>query len=117
MINQQKLEGARPIGYLQNMVELNSGPPKKTNPSGGREKHLNPRHLDYKSSARPLSHPCLLLYDAESITFSHYNVKFPPIRQFALCNVRECFLNYKFSGSHVLAMCYNGWIMSRLSLV
>ena len=45
-----------PVGYLQGVEELNSGPPK-TNPSGGREEDLNPGPPDYKTSALPLGHP------------------------------------------------------------
>ena len=44
-----------PVGYLQGMEELNSGPPK-TNPSSGREEDLNPGPPDYKSSTLPLGH-------------------------------------------------------------
>ena len=50
--------GGWPVGYLQGMEELNSGPPK-TNPSSGREEDLNPKPPDYKSSALPLGHACL----------------------------------------------------------
>ena len=35
-----------PVGYLQSVEELNSGPPK-TNPSSGREEDLNPGPPDY----------------------------------------------------------------------
>ena len=45
-----------PVGYLQGVQELNSGPPK-TNPSSGREEDLNPGPPDYKTSALPLGHP------------------------------------------------------------
>ena len=44
--------GGWPVGYLQGVEELNSGPPK-TNPSSGREEDLNPGPPDYKSSALP----------------------------------------------------------------
>ena len=47
-----------PIGYLQCMEELNSGPPK-TNPSCGTEEDLNPGSLNYQSSALPLGHASL----------------------------------------------------------
>ena len=52
---ESQLVGGWPVGYLQRVKELNSGPPK-TNPSSGREKDLNPGPLDYKSSALPLGH-------------------------------------------------------------
>ena len=44
------------------MGELNSGP-RKTNPSSGREKDLNPGPPDYKSSALPLGHARLRVRD------------------------------------------------------
>ena len=44
-----------PVGYLQGVEELNSGP-AKTNPSSGREEDLNPGPPDYLSSALPLGH-------------------------------------------------------------
>ena len=116
LVKKSQLVGARPVGYLQYVVELNSVR-LKTNPSGGREKHLNPGNPNYKSSARPLGHSCLIVYATKSITFAHNNVKFSPIRQFALFNTRECFLNYKFSDCHVFAICCNGCIMSRLNFV
>ena len=47
--------GGWPVGYLQGVEELNSGPPK-TNPSSGREEDLNPGPPDYKSGALPLGH-------------------------------------------------------------
>ena len=54
-----QLVGGRPVGYLQSVQELNSGPPK-TNPSSGREEDLNPGPPAYKCSAlttRPRSPP------------------------------------------------------------
>ena len=51
--------GGWPVGYLQGVDELNSGPPK-TKPSGGREEDLNPDPPVYKSSALPLGHARLL---------------------------------------------------------
>ena len=54
--------GGWPVGYLQGVEELNSGPPK-TNPSSDREEDLNPGPPDYKSSILPLGHARLsLLY-------------------------------------------------------
>ena len=51
IVNEQKLVvGGRPVGYLQSVQELNSGPPK-TNPSSGREEDLNPGPPAYKCSA------------------------------------------------------------------
>ena len=47
--------GGWPVGYLQGVEELNSGPPR-TNPSSGREEDLNPGPPDYKSSILPLGH-------------------------------------------------------------
>ena len=55
--------GGRPVGYLQSVQDLNSGPPK-TNPSSGREENLNPGPPAYKSSAlttRPRSPPNLFV--------------------------------------------------------
>ena len=51
--------GRLPVGYLQGVEELNSGPPK-TNPPSGREEDLNPGPPDYKSSALPIGHARLL---------------------------------------------------------
>ena len=60
IVNEQKLvKNPRPVGYLQSVQELNSGPPK-TNPSSGREEDLNPGPPAYKCSAlttRPRSPP------------------------------------------------------------
>ena len=59
LVKKSLLEGGRPVGYLQSMQELSSGPPK-TNPSSGREENLNPGPPAYKSSAlttRPRSPP------------------------------------------------------------
>ena len=42
--------GGRPVGYLQTVKELNSGPPR-TNPYSGREEDLNQGLPDYKASA------------------------------------------------------------------
>ena len=50
--------GGWPVGYLQGMEELNSGPPK-ANPFSGREEDLNLGPPDYKSSNLPLGHPRL----------------------------------------------------------
>ena len=50
-----QLMGGWPVGYLQGVEELNSGPPR-TNPSSGREEDLNPGPPDYKSSTLPLGH-------------------------------------------------------------
>ena len=47
--------GGLPVGYLQGVEELNSGPPK-TNQSSGREEDLNLGPPDYMSSALPLGH-------------------------------------------------------------
>ena len=61
IVNEQKL-GGRPVGYLQSVQELNSGPPK-TNPSSGREEDLNPGPPAYKCNAlttRPCSPPPVL---------------------------------------------------------
>ena len=55
---ESQLVGGWPVGYLQGVEELNSGPPK-TNPCNGREEDLNSGPPDYKSSARPLGHPRL----------------------------------------------------------
>ena len=52
---ESQLVGGWPVGYLQRVEELNSGPPK-TNPSSGREEDLNPGSPDYKFSALPLGH-------------------------------------------------------------
>ena len=54
-IQESQLVGGWPVGYLQRVEELNSGPPK-TNPSSGREEDLNPGSPDYKFSALPLGH-------------------------------------------------------------
>ena len=57
-----ELAGGRPVGYLQSVVELSSGPPK-TNPASGREEDLNPGPPDYKSSAltiRPRRLPTIM---------------------------------------------------------
>ena len=54
-------EGGRPVGYLQSVQDVNSGPPK-TSSSSGREEDLNPGPPAYKSSAlttRPRSPPLL----------------------------------------------------------
>ena len=63
IVNEQKLVvGGRPVGYLQSVQELNSGPPK-TNPSSGREEDLNPGPPAYKCRAlttRPRSPPLYL---------------------------------------------------------
>ena len=57
--NKRKLKtmlvGGWPVGYLQNVEELISGPPK-TNPSSGRKEDLNLGPPDYKSSALSLGH-------------------------------------------------------------
>ena len=45
--------GGWPVGYLQGLEELNSGPPK-TNPSSGREEDLN-RDLRITSPAATLA--------------------------------------------------------------
>ena len=44
--------GARPVGYIQSVEKLNSGP-QKTNQSCGRVEDLNPGPPDYKSSFSP----------------------------------------------------------------
>ena len=59
LVKKPQLVGGRPVGYLQSVQELNSGPPK-TNPSSGREKDLNPGPPAYKCSVpttRPRSPP------------------------------------------------------------
>ena len=53
--------GGWPVRYLQNVEELNEGPPK-TNPSSGRAEDFNLGPPDYKSSALPLGHARLLKY-------------------------------------------------------
>ena len=60
--------GGWPVGYLQGLEELNSGPPK-TNPSSGREEDLNPGPPDYKSSALPLGHARLLITKRHQVSF------------------------------------------------
>ena len=47
--------GGCPVGYVQSVEELNSGP-AKTNPSSEGEEDLNPGPPDFKSSALPLGH-------------------------------------------------------------
>ncbi|RMX45152.1 hypothetical protein pdam_00024427, partial [Pocillopora damicornis] len=56
---ESQLAGGKPVGYLQSVQELSSGPPK-TNPSSGRKEDPNPGPPACKSSAlttRPRSPP------------------------------------------------------------
>ena len=56
---ESQLAGGEPVGYLQSVQELSSGPPKR-NPSSGRKEDLNPGPPACKSSAlttKPRSPP------------------------------------------------------------